>query len=103
MKKRKKTVVIDGARYFAERPRECRNCFFWKNRKTGCILGKENCYFLTEAGKSDQEKKCENCPYAKAHPCVSATCFKDLRKWLRDPQNTTAKDNTREKEGVVYV
>ena len=73
MKKRRKTVVIDGARYFAERPRECRNCFFWKNRKTGCILGKENCYFLAEAGKSDQEKKCENCPYAKAHPCVSAS------------------------------
>ena len=32
-------------------PRSCRGCYFWKNRKTGCVLKKENCYYLAEAPK----------------------------------------------------
>ena len=42
------TVTIDGIRYHASRPADCRHCFFWKNRKKGCVLGKENCYYLIE-------------------------------------------------------
>ena len=57
--------MIDGVRYYAERPHDCRKCFFWKNRKVGCTLGRENCYYLAEVIKTEQEKKCENCPYAK--------------------------------------
>ena len=38
------TVTMDGIRYHASRPADCRHCFFWKNRKKGCVLGKENCY-----------------------------------------------------------
>lgn len=39
------TVTMDGIRYHASRPADCRHCFFWKNRKKGCVLGKENCYY----------------------------------------------------------
>ena len=39
------TVTIDGIRYHASHPADCRHCFFWKNRKKGCVLGKENCYY----------------------------------------------------------
>ena len=42
----KETIMIDGVRYYADRPRSCRGCFFWKNRKVGCTLKKENCYYL---------------------------------------------------------
>ena len=35
------TVTMDGIRYHASRPADCRHCFFWKNRKKGCVLGKE--------------------------------------------------------------
>ena len=42
------TVTMDGIRYHASRPADCRHCFFWKNRKKGCVLGKENCYYLIE-------------------------------------------------------
>ena len=42
------TVTMDGIRYHASRPADCRHCFFWKNRKKGCILGKEDCYYLIE-------------------------------------------------------
>ena len=31
----KETIVIDGIRYYADRPRSCRGCYFWKNRKAG--------------------------------------------------------------------
>ena len=64
-KTRRKTIVIDGIHYFADKPETCRKCFFWKNRKAGCILGTENCYYLAEVIKTEQEKKCENCCYAK--------------------------------------
>ena len=51
------TVTIDGIRYHASRPADCRDCFFWKNRKKGCVLGKENCYYLIEPPKGPS--KCE--------------------------------------------
>ena len=47
----RETIIIDGVRYYADRPRSCRGCFFWKNRKVGCTLKKENCYYLAESPK----------------------------------------------------
>lgn len=81
-KGKKKTILIDGIRYYADRPASCRSCFFWKNRKAGCVLGFGNCYYLAEIIKSEQEKKCEGCCYAAGRPCVSACCYKDLDRWL---------------------
>ena len=52
------TIVIDGARYHADRPRSCRACYFWKNRKVGCTLGTENCYYLAESPK--KKSPCES-------------------------------------------
>lgn len=75
-------LLINGIRYYSDRPHDCRKCYFWKNNKIGCTLGKENCYYLAEAIKTEQEKKCEGCPYAKGYPCVTACCYKDLRKRL---------------------
>ena len=54
------TVTMDGIRYHASRPADCRHCFFWKNRKKGCVLGKENCYYLIEPPKGPS--KCEGVP-----------------------------------------
>ena len=62
----KETIMIDGVRYYADRPRSCRGCFFWKNRKVGCTLEKANCYYLAESPK--QTSPCEGCCYG---PCVS--------------------------------
>ena len=82
-KVRRKTILIDGIRYYDDKPDTCRKCFFWKNRKVGCVLGTQNCYYLAEAVKTEQEKKCEGCCYAKGHSCVSAVCYKELDAWLR--------------------
>lgn len=81
-KVKRKTILIDGIRYYDDKPDTCRKCFFWKNRKVGCVLGTQNCYYLAEAVKTEQEKKCEGCYYAKGHPCVSAICYKELDVWL---------------------
>ena len=67
------TVTMDGIRYHASRPADCRHCFFWKNRKKGCVLGKENCYYLIEPPKGPS--KCEGCPYKRAKPCVLVPCY----------------------------
>ena len=34
------------AEYAADKPNDCRFCYFWKNDSTGCSLGKDNCYYL---------------------------------------------------------
>ena len=62
--KKEQTILIDGVRYYESKP-ACRKCFFWKNRKAGCTLGKNNCYYLAEAPK---KSPCDGCCYG---PCVS--------------------------------
>ena len=91
-KVRRKTILIDGIRYYDDKPDTCRKCFFWKNRKAGCVLGTQNCYYLAEAVKTEQEKKCEGCCYAKGHPCFSAVCYKELDAWLRAIRANRAKE-----------
>ena len=82
-KRTRKIIVISGIRYYVDRPKNCKDCFFWKNRKVGCILGEKNCYYLAEVIKSEKEKECEGCCYAKGQPCVSACCYKKLDRWLQ--------------------
>ena len=82
-KAKRNIILINGIRYYADRPESCRKCFFWKNRKGGCILGSQNCYYLAEAVMTAQEKKCEGCCYANGQPCVSMTCYRDLNAWLK--------------------
>ena len=64
--------TIGGVRYHDDRPNDCSFCFFWKNRKVGCTLGKENCYYLAES--PEKHSPCEGCGYA---PCVSF-CMKNV-------------------------
>ena len=78
----RRTIVIEGVRYHDDRPKSCERCFFWKNKRTGCILGKENCYYLAHV--PEKPSKCDNCPYAKGGPCVTVSCYKDLEAWLRE-------------------
>jgi hypothetical protein len=93
---KRKIILIDGIKYYDDKPETCRQCTFWKNRKVGCILGRQNCYYLAEAVMTEQEKKCEGCCYAKGRPCVSAACYKELEVWLR-----TQKANQSKKAGEV--
>ena len=51
-----------------------------KNRKKGCVLGKENCYYLIEPPKGPS--KCDGCPYKRVKPCVLVPCYLRLGKNL---------------------
>ncbi len=53
----KKTILLNGIRYYSDRPANCRMCYFWKNRKAGCTLGKDNCYYLAESRKRKTRAK----------------------------------------------
>ena len=77
----KKTMMIDGVLYYADRPVSCENCFFWKNKKTGCCLGEKNCYYLAEP--PGREGVCEGCCYG---PCVSF-CMKKVLGQKGVPEN----------------
>ena len=70
------TVTMDGIRYHASHPADCRHCFFWKNRKKGRVHGKENRNYRNEPPK--RLSKCEGGPYKRAKPCVLVPCYKDL-------------------------
>ena len=90
---KKKIKVIDGIKYYSDRPDRCRDCKFWKNRVVGCTLGKDNCYYLAEEVMTEQEKKCQSCCYARNAPCVTACCYKDLMKWFNDKRGKAGEGN----------
>lgn len=69
-------ILIDGIRYHADRPSNCKYCFFWKNRKKGCTLGTENCYYLAESPKRRSE--CEGCGYGSGSGPCPGFCWLDL-------------------------
>ncbi len=73
--KQKKVIVIDGVRYYADRPGNCSGCYFWKNKKEGCLLGRDNCYYL--AGAIKKKSPCEGCPYGRVKPCIGF-CMKKI-------------------------
>lgn len=70
------TKVIDGVRYFKDRPKNCRQCYFWGNIRRGCVLPDGNCYYRIHAARK-QVSPCTNCPYGRNAPCVG-WCTKKL-------------------------
>lgn len=80
--RQRKTIVLNGIRYYSDRPSDCRYCYFWKSRRTGCTLGEENCYYL--AGPVRKKKSpCKGCSYG---PCVS-WCVKKVLGRKEVPAN----------------
>lgn len=67
------------AEYAADKPNDCRFCYFWKNDSTGCSLGKDNCYYLI-AVPPKPKSKCDGCPYGRAHPCIGWCTKKVMRE-----------------------
>ena len=57
--------------------------------------GRAELHYLAETVRSEQEKKCEGCCYAKTQPCVSACCYKELDRWL-----LASREMRREKDGA---
>ena len=45
---------MSNKKYAAEKPEDCSLCFFWKNARQGCSLGKENCYFIISEPEKEE-------------------------------------------------
>ncbi|MFQ7159306.1 MAG: hypothetical protein ACLRPX_06660 [Ruthenibacterium sp.] len=75
----KKEETKMQAEYAADKPNDCRFCYFWKNDSTGCSLGKDNCYYLI-AVPPKPKSECDGCPYGRAHPCIGWCTKKVMRE-----------------------
>jgi len=70
---------MSETRYAPDKPKDCRYCYFWKNKKTGCILSKENCYYLISVPPKPKSE-CDGCPYGRNSPCIGWCTKKILRE-----------------------
>ena len=37
---------MSNIRYAADKPKQCKFCYYWGGRSKGCELGEENCYYI---------------------------------------------------------
>lgn len=57
--------------YAADKPKNCKYCYFWKRNKKCCSRGEENCYYLiTTSQEIKEESECDGCPYGRDQPCI---------------------------------
>lgn len=47
--------------YVSGRPTDCRDCKFWRNKKVGCVLGKQNCRYLVSLATEDMPIASSSC------------------------------------------
>ena len=66
--------------YAPDKPSECSRCYFWKGTRSGCSLGKGNCYYLIRE-EPKIESECDGCPYGRDHPCIG-WCTKKIMQEL---------------------
>lgn len=64
--------------YAADKPKDCKFCYFWRGKNKGCCLGKENCYYLVQVAPKPKSE-CDDCPYGKCGPCIG-WCTKKIMK-----------------------
>lgn len=75
--------------YAADKPSECRYCYFWRGKRKGC--GRTECFYLLSEGILEKENlpgrdvgqtigengSCQGCAYGKHAPCIGY-CIKKL-------------------------
>ena len=64
---------------YDDKPNDCHFCHFWTNNNTGCLLGEDNCYYLT-AVPPKPKSECDNCPYGRVQPCIGWCTKKIMRE-----------------------
>lgn len=95
----------DRGKYASDKPKECRNCYFWNGKRKGCSL-KECYYFLTEENptptvapgnrlRQEAGKKgvgdCQSCPYGRTSPCIGY-CIQKILQEMRQKRQSAGKE-----------
>ena len=71
---------MNEIRYAADKPKECKYCFFWGGKKKGCELGEAKCYYiLPEKKKAEPKSPCDGCPYGRVNPCIGY-CLREIQQ-----------------------
>lgn len=65
-----------GNLYAEDKPRSCEFCYYWGGKKKGCVLGKDNCYYLLKPIPK-KSSPCDGCPYGAHQPCIGV-CIKQI-------------------------
>ena len=68
--------------FAADKPSDCRFCYYWNNKESACFLGKDKCYYLITTPQM-QKSECDGCPYGQYYPCIG-WCTKKILRELRD-------------------
>ena len=75
---------MSGYEYAADKPEDCRYCFFYDHCRSKCRLGKLNCYYLI-AVDENEEFPCDTCPYHRAEaPCIGFCMKKIVSEWREE-------------------
>lgn len=69
--------------YAADKPSDCHYCYFWKNGRKGCRLGRNNCYYLISLPPKPKSE-CDGCPYTRRSSALPSI----LRRLPRSPART---------------
>lgn len=97
------TEKEDRGRYAADKPKECRHCYFWRGKRKGC--SQKECYYLfpeeskglrIEPGKlslqqSSETGDCQCCPYGRHSPCIGY-CIQKIMWEMREKKQTAGKE-----------
>lgn len=69
---------MNKKRYAADKPKNCKYCYFWNGRKRECSLTEESCYYLLPTKEEQKPKsRCDGCAYARNAPCIGF-CMIDI-------------------------
>lgn len=71
-------VEMENMRYAADKPKECKYCYFWNWNKNCCSLTMEQCYYILPPKEKLKPKSvCDGCAYAKNAPCIGY-CMRNI-------------------------
>ena len=98
----------DNRRYAADRPGDCKHCYFWKGKRKGC--SQEECYYLlpneSPASVDVSENPlpqefsanggggCQGCPYGRHSPCIGY-CLKKILREMGEKKQSAGKEGER--------
>ena len=95
--------IAESRRYAPDKPKECRHCYFWKEKKKECSR-KECYYLLPEESKESgavqenlpvqepaERGNCQCCPYGRHSPCIGY-CIQKIIWEMKEKRQAAGKE-----------
>lgn len=98
----------DNRKYAADKPDDCRHCYFWKEKRKSC--SQKECYYLfpeertasadvpdnslSQEFSKNNNDGCQGCPYGRHSPCIGY-CTKKILQEMRQRKQSMGKEGER--------